>query len=390
MQSYQTARQRPATVRAYNTLQQHFAKGRNEGMALFEKIKKLIIVDYMVFTDDMSFTASDHRHQPPLYFATLRNRDGSPKETMELELHPHAFSQMTQAIGVSKSSVNNMGAEKWEREDLAGLMNSRFTRLDFKQRGGGKDRFMNRVVDGKVRGFVSRMFARHLSSGPILEAFVKSSSKFGAQPASAITTDLRFTLRTFLPHVFEPTDGEYIAIGCSCSNSDFGSGTLRIGLCVLRVRGGTVSHVRDVYTGYHRGKADNSADVSVELSQDTIKKQIQAKQSEIEDVVMDALHPKKVNDFLDTIAKATEKQISWHKLERYLQGKLTQAEVQEIQLLLEKGDETGELPSVQKDADNNAIADLWWASSAISKIADRQTGDRKEELQSAAGALLTK
>lgn len=377
-------------MQAYNKLQQHFVKGRSEGVALFDQIKKLIIVDYMVFTDDMSFTASEHKYQPPIYFATLRNRDGSSKETMELELHPHAFSQMTAAVKVSKNTMGNMSESQWERDLGAYILNEKFTKMDFKQRGGGKDRFMNRVVDGKVRGFVSRMFARHLSSGPILEAFVKSSNKFGALPASAITTDLRFTLRCFLPHVFEPADGQFIAIGCSCSNSDFGSGTLRIGMCVLRVSNGTVSYVRDVYTGYHRGKADNSADVSVELSQDTIKKQIQAKQSEVEDVVTDTLHPKKVNDFLDTVSKASEKKISWYKLERYLQGKLSQAEVQEIQLLLEKGDETGELPSVQKDVDGNAIADLWWASSAISKIADRQTGERKEDLENAAGALLLK
>jgi len=110
--SYNTARQHPSTTRSYNALQQDYLKGRQEGMKLFEEIKKLIITDYMVFTTDMRFTASEHRNQPPEYAICLRNRDGSSKESMDLDLHPHSFSKMLSAVSISKSTSSNMGMQK--------------------------------------------------------------------------------------------------------------------------------------------------------------------------------------------------------------------------------------------------------------------------------------
>jgi len=383
--SYQTARQNAATVQAYNTLNSYFARGREEGMALFEKIRKLIIVDYMVFTKDMLFTPDS----PLIYRPTLKA--GGADKTLNFTVHPHALRQMATCVNIPSSFVNTLvsGAD-WERRELTDLLTERFNKLDFAQRGGGGDRFMNRVVDNEVRGFVSRMFARHISSAPILEAFVKACGKYGAMPASVLTTDVSFTLRCFLPHVFEPADGEFIAIGCSCSNSDFGAGMLRLGLSVLRIKNGSVSYVKETYAASHRSRADNSADLSVELSQSTIKKQILAKQGEVEDIVTSTLHPDKVNDFLDTVAKAMEKKISWYKLEKYLTGtSLSKEEREEIQRLLEKGDESGMLPPVSHDVDGSAIANLWWASSVVSQIAEKQTDDgKKGDLQALAGALL--
>lgn len=382
--SYQTARANAATSQAYSLLNNYFTKGREEGMQLFEQVKKLIIVDYMVYTKDMSFLPAEARLGNPVYRAKV-----GPNQK-EFTLHVHALRQMATQVGIPSSFVNTLRAgEDWERRELSDLLTERFNKLDFKQRGGGGDRFMNRTVDGEVRGFVSRMYQRHITSGPILESFVKACSQFGAMPASALTTDLSFTLRCFLPHVFEPTDGEFIGIGCSCSNSDFGAGSLRLGLCVIRTKNGAVSYVKDTHSQRHLGRADNSAEDSVELSNDTIKKQIIAKQGEVSDIVTATLHPDKVNEFLEVIAKAIDKKVSWYKLEKFLQGRLSKQEIEELQLLLEKGDESGELPPVSQDVDGTSIANLWWASSAVSRMAERQSNDsRKGDLQDVAGALL--
>ena len=381
--SYQTARQNAATAQAYNTLDKYFTRGREEGMALFEQVKKLIIVDYMVYTKDMEFFPAEQKLLNPLYKAQV----GGDRKTFQL--HAHALRQMATQVSIPSTFVNTLRAgEDWERRELSDLLTERFNKLDFEQRGGGGNRFMNRTVDGEVRGFMSRMYKRHITSGPILQAFAQGCGRFGAMPASALVTDLSFTLRCFLPHVFEPADGEFIGIGCSCSSSDFGAGSLRLGLCVIRTKNGAVSYVKDTHTERHLGKADNSAEDSVELSADTIKKQVVAKQAEVGDIVTATLHPDRVNEFLDTIAKAMDKKISWYSLEKFLTGRLSKAELEELQVLLEKGDVSGELPAVSQDVDGNAIANLWWASSAISRMAENHDDYRKGDLQDVAGALL--
>lgn len=386
--AYQTARTGAATNAAYGTLNEYFSRGREDGMKLFEAIKRITIVDYMVYTKDMHFSPASVPHSRPRY--TVKIKDKGEDRPADFTLHPHALRQMAAQVSIPTPFVQTlMQGEPWEEEELSTLLTERFNKLDFKQRGGGGDRFMNRVVGNEVRGFVSRMYKRHISSGAILEAFVRSCSRFGAMPASALVTDLSFTLRCFLPHVFEPADGEFVSIGCSCSNSDFGAGMLRLGLCVLRTKNGTVSYVKDTHAERHLGKADNTADDSVELSSDTIKKQVLAKQGEVEDIVAATLHPDKVNEFLKTIADAMDKKISWYRLERFLQGRLSKQEMEELQALLERGDASGALPPVSHEVDGTAIANLWWASSAIGQMAQRQTDDeRKGDLQDVAGALL--
>jgi len=386
--AYQTARANPATNMAYGTLDNYFVKGREDGMKLFEAIKQITIVDYMVYTKDMFFAPSTVAHGPPKYIVKIK--ESGVERLEEFTLHPHALRQMAAQVSIPTTFVHTLlQGEPWEEEELSTLLTERFNLLDFKQRGGGGDRFMNRVVGRQVRGFVSRMYKRHISSGAILEAFVRACSRFGAMPANALVTDLSFTLRCFLPHVFEPSNGEFVAIGCSCSNSDFGAGMLRLGLCVLRAKNGTVSYVKDTHAERHLGKADNTADDSVELSPDTIKKQVLAKQGEVEDIVAATLHPDKVNEFLKTIADAMDKKISWYRLERFLQGKLNKQEMEELQALLERGDASGMLPPVSHEVDGTAIANLWWASSAIGQMAQRQPDDaRRGDLQDVAGALL--
>ena len=360
--------------------------GRQAGMRLRKTIQDSIIRPLKVFTKDMRFEMREKGL--PAYFAAI---DGAEQEFC---LHTHAFRRMREEADLSSTTTRVMlEGPEWDRKNLEMLLNSKFSNKGFIQRGGGMPRFINLVVGNQVRGFVGRGFKRHLRSGPLLDAFIKSCAQFGAMPVSAIASDLRVTLRCMLPYAFSPRSEEYLALGISFSNSDFGAGAFRLELTVMSLRNGHVMPMKTLNgsghgEGHNGGKGDDDAMDSTELSEETVLKLIHAKQGEVEDLVRSALHQASANAFFDEVAEAMEKKISWHQFERYLRGKLTQEEMEVVQSLLKKGSKSSELPEVTYDSDDQAIMDLWFASNVLGKIAEGAEGERKEELQSAAGKLL--
>jgi hypothetical protein len=365
-------------------------RGKMDGMRLRETVKKTVIRPLKIYTKDMKFQLDDHKHKPlPRYFVTMSG------EEHEFSLHSHAFSQMREEVDLSAKTVRVMlEGPPWDRINLECVLNTKFTNKVFNQRGGGPPCFINLVVGDQVRGFVGRGFKRHLRTGPLLDAFIMSCARFNALPVEAYATDLRINIRTILPHLFEPREGEFLALGMSLSNSDFGSGSFRIDLNVMDVRSGRVMPLKTLNGKNGRGEAhnggggDDDAVDSTELSEDTIKKKIIAKQGEVRDLVDATLKPDRVQAFFDEVADAMDKQISWYRFERYLRGKLNEEEMKEVQELLKKGAKSAELPDVQYNADDQAIMDLWFASNVIGHIANKASDERKEDLQVAAGRLL--
>lgn len=367
-------------------LDSYMEKGKRNGMLLRKTVQETIIRPLNVFTRDMSFTMPETGL--PKYFVNIGGN------VQELSLHAHAFGRIIQEVDLAASTVRVMvEGQDWDRQNLEMLLNSKYKNKGFVQRGGGLPRFLNLVVGTQVRGFVGRGFKRYLKSGPLMDAFIKSCASYGAMPVDAFATDLRVTLRCMLPYVFCPRNGEYLGIGVSFSNSDFGAGSYHIDMSVMSLRNGNVMPMKTLNANgrgeAHNGGGDGGADDSTELSEETILKMVLAKQGEVADLVGSALQPDKVNAFLDNVADAMDHKISWYQLERFLRGKLTKEEMEAIQKLLVRGAASSELPEVQYDADDKAIMDLWFASNVVASIASKvaDTG-RKEELQTAAGKLL--
>jgi len=381
--SYNTATESSASTAAAERLLRYMDGGKLQGLRLFEVIKKNVITPYRVYTKDMYFQSALARNSVPAY---LMDVDGGRRE---FSLHRHALGQMAGEVRIPLTFVNTlMGGEDWEWEQLSRLLDERFHKLDFKQRGGGSPRFINLVVGNQVRGFVSRSFKRYLRSGPIFEAFVKTCTLYGAMPVEALTSDLSFTLRCVLPHVFELKRGQFVAVGLSCSNSDFGAGMFKIGLTVMNLNNGTITYLRSLKEERHVGGAEKDGGQSEILSDETIEKKILATQSEVRDVVAEGLQPEKVEDLLDTIRRSMDKEISWSKLVSYMQGKLTSEELKELQCLLKDKEKSKAIADIQYDVDDQAIINLWWASNAVAQVAQRHEGEKKDEIQCAAGGLL--
>lgn len=382
---YNNTSDTPAAQAASKRLETYVDSGKQQGMRLFKAIKDNIIVPYRVYTKDMAFHPAKQKGAVPEYYIDVDN------SVTPFEVHRHALGQMAGEVKIPLTFVNTlMNGEDWEWAELSNLLDERFRRLDFKQRGGGSPRFINFVVNKQVRGFVSRSFKRYLRSGPIFEAFVQSCAGFGALPVEALTSDLSFTLRCVLPHVFELQRGKHIAIGLSCSNSDFGAGLFKIGLTVMNLQTGTITYLRSLKEERHVGGAEKDGGQSEIMSDETIEKKIVATQSEIRDVVSKGLHPDEVDDLIDTIRRSMDKEISWSKLVSYMQGKLTSDELKELQELLKDKEKSKAIADIQYDVDDQAIINLWWASNAVATIAQRHEGEKRDDIQCAAGGLLVR
>lgn len=389
--SYNEAIDTPAKRRAQQLLDGYIIRGKMDGMRLRKTVQDTIIRPLKVFTKDMRFEANhaSGTHVPIRYFVTIDSTEE------ELTLHSHAFSRMREEVDLSSKTVRVMlDGPDWDLKNLEMLLNSKFHRKVWNQRGGGLPRFINLVVGQQVRGFVGRGFKRHLRTGPLLDAFIQECARYNAMPVEAFSSDLRVTLRCMLPYIFSPRDDEFLGLGVSFSNSDFGAGTFRLDMNVMSLRNGQVMPMKTLNGDgrgepHHGGKGDDSVTDSTELSEETVKKLIRAKQGEVGDLVASALKPDRVNEFFDQVSEAMDKKISWYQFERYLRGKLSQEELETVQSLLKKSAKSGELPEVQYDADDQAIMDLWFASNALGQLAEK-CGDpeKKEALQDAAGRLL--
>jgi hypothetical protein len=389
--SYNEATDSPAKRRASQRLDGYIARGKMDGVRLRKTVQETIIRPLKVFTKDMRFQVDqDLKEKIPLrYFVTI---DGVEEE---LTLHVHAFGRMRQEVDLSHATTRVMlNGPDWDQKNLEMLLNTKFAHKAWNQRGGGLPRFINLVVGSQVRGFVGRGFKRHLRSGPLLDAFIQACARYNAMPVEAFSTDLRITLRCMLPHIFCPRDDEFLGLGVSLSNSDFGAGTYRIDMNVMSLRNGQVMPMKTLNgsgkgEGHQGGGGDDSVTDSTELSEDTVQKLIRAKQGEVNDLVTAALRYDKVNEFFDQVADAMGQQISWYKFERFLRGKLTQEEMEAIQGMLRKSAKSAELPTVKYDADDQAIMDLWFASNVLGQIAEKcNDPEKKESLQDAAGKLL--
>jgi hypothetical protein len=375
-------------INAKNRLADYVHAGINQGEKLLQTIKDNVITPYRVYTHDMSFVPGTNKGDTPTYCVRL---DPQQEGTVEFNLHRHALGQMAGEIQVPLTFVNTLtkGAD-WERRELSDLLNERFHKLDFKQRGGGNARFITLAVGKQVRGFVSRSFKRHLRSGPIFHSFINACIQMTALPVEAVISDLCLTLRCVVPNVIEVNPGTHIAIGLSCSNSDFGAGTFRIGITVLNLQTGVITYLHSIKEERHVGAAEKDDGQSDILTDDTIAKKMIATQSEVQDIVKSGLNPDRVDETVDLILSAMDKEISWSKFVSYMQGKLSSDELKELGEILKDRQRSGAIADIAYDGDDQAILTLWWASNAVGEFAKRYEGDKKDELQVAAGSLLTK
>lgn len=368
---------------AVERLESRFRIGQRAQDALVQQVANLHIKDKLVPPDKMFFSCDGKR-------ARVHYGDISDKGAL---IHPHALNQMSKVSGLPKIFMTRLvSGEPWEQMLFEHNMDMLFHNGKFKSRSTQPIRFLHRLVGPddnlELRGFLTRSFNRRLASIPLLAGFMDACQKVGALPIEASTSAVNFSLKCFLPHVFEPVDGEFIAIGVMWSNSDFGAGRLLITLSIMRISGGTLAAVDDVHHRTHLGSIIE--DIDLEISDETATKEVEAQISAIRDAVVARLTPDSISRLLKAISIAHEEQIPWNKLREELGQILSTKEVEDVKKLLESNSsDIIDLPPPGRTASGEPISTRWWGSQILGWLASKEADpDRKSDLQFAAGQVL--
>lgn len=372
-------------------------RGEAEKKALIDVVSKTVIVDRLVAPKLMGF----HPELNEKDGLRLRYDFGPDTASDIVAIHRHAMNQICAKVGfpmtyfntlnkyVAKPSPESKTMEDWKRELLCHNLNEQYHEPEWVERGGGPARFLHRIVDGELRGFLSRRYNRHLASAPLLRAFVDACEAKDAVPIEAQSSAVRVSLKFLLPDVFEAFPGEYIGLGSEWSNSDFGAGKLSISQTVWRIKTGTASVLDETLGRVHLGSIIEDSDI--EMSDDTAKAEVDAQKKAIRDAVNHQFSVKNVERLLVALSAARDEEIPWSKLKGQLARFLNKADIDWLQNTLDtKGESIIDLPPVSFGSDDRPTPNLYWAASAVSAIAAKtEDADRKAELQREAGKLFS-
>lgn len=370
--------------RAHERLAHRFNIGEGKQADLVKQVAALHIRDKLVPPNRMYLRAPARGVVRISY---------SADDSTSILVHPHALGQMCGVAGIPKLYVNRLiKGEEWERALFEVNLTTLFVQGSYLDRARNQTKFLHRIVGAddnlELRGFLSRNFNRQLASLPLLRGFVMACREVGALPVEASSSSVRFSLKCFLPYVFEPVPGEFVSFGVTWSNSDFGAGRLKVAMSIMRISSGTTAVLEDAMSRVHIGSVIQDSDL--ELSDETAAKEVDTQVSAIQDAVRSQLSPKPVEKLLAALEKAAEEKVPWHRLRSELQRVLQKGEIADVKKMLESGiDDIVDLPPPGRDDNGNPIATRWWASNTLSWLATKeQNPDRKDELQLLAGDLL--
>ncbi len=381
-------------------LERRLPAGEKQAAALIDHVSSMVIIDKLVPPRAASFfiTKDDGiRLRYPDRIVT--EPDGTSTKVVDtVTIHRHALNQLCAKVHLPMTYVNHLNkyeaqlniesktTDDWKRQLLCYNLNELFHEPDWMDRGGTPTKFLHRVVNGELRGFLSRRYNRHLASAPLLRAFVDACDAHGAKPIESLASPVRVSLKCLMPKVFEVFKGEYVCLGSEWGNSDFGSGKTSVSQTVWRVATNTSSTLDETFGRVHLGSIIEDSDI--EMSDETAKKEVAALQGAIRDTVKAHFETASVQRLLEALRAAHDEQVPWSRLKGQLSRFLAKGDIEWLQAALDTGESIIDLPPVSFNG-SERVPNLYWASSAVSALAAKtDDADKKRELQSEAGKLL--
>ncbi len=311
--------------------------------------------------------------------ATVTNEDHGYSYTQgrdDAVLHPHALDQVFEKAGVPKDFVNRLEKEagklEWGKKLIEDCVNTILANRP-------KDRHLIRTDDaagGRIKGFLSDKF-RRLDCRPMLDAFLGACVDIGLAPYEGVMSDTKCRVRAVLPHIFEPIPDEIMVFGVEFGNSDYGDGGVSLNVTCTRVWCTNLAVTEKSMRQVHLGPRLPD---DIEMSEDTMRKDTAAIAGTVRDVVKGVLAPKRIDQTLELIKSASEKEIrSTDGIDKIL-SRLGKAEVEKVKAIYNSPDVVN-LPAGQS---------YYRLSNALTWFAQYpEVGtDRKMELQDEAGKLL--
>jgi len=370
-------------------LEKKFQAGKMREAALLKHLEAAPIHDVLVPHNQMEF---------------LRGNGGKlelrvilkDQVTQWMGVHRHALNQMCSKVKLPITYIDHlMKFDGWgdnlARENLNGL----FSQTPFKKQDGASAKFLLRTVNGIVLGFLSRHYALHLSTDPLLQRFIGYCEEQQAKPVDATWSETRLQLQYALPHVYQPFPRQNIVIGMSFFNSDFGSGVFSIYPAVLDIDRGFAMMLpqyalgetmdKELFKKIHLGPLLQAEDLNAIGSNrarrtEEVAQQMRSNMSErLSSVFCTAV--------CQAIAKSKDTTKAWATHKRVLAGMLLKEELACLEQMMKE--RHAKLPTIELDEDGLPVPSNWWVAQAVSFLASVEDDpDRKIDLQQEAGKFI--
>ena len=220
-------------------------------------------------------------------------------ENQIVDIHDHALGQVCDKGGIPRKWMERLTEKgEWGEQLLVHSINEMYGHMN-------TSKHLVRMVHSEVRGFLSDRF-RRIDTPMMVEAFASTITKYGAVLVEGHSFDTKFNLKVILPQIFEPVPGEYMVLGISLKNSDYGDGAFELRLFVMRIWCKNLMVCEDGLRKVHIGSriAQDYA-----ISQRTYELDNKAMASATKDVLSQMLDPAAVKGKFALVERAAETEV---------------------------------------------------------------------------------
>lgn len=290
-----------------------------------------------------------------------------------LAVHPLALSQIATKLGTKGSIITDyMSGERWKRELAAYILNEHSMHTD--------KRFLARVVDNQLRGFLSEKYKR-FDSGKIIAQFLISATQAQLMPVSSHVGDTKIFFECIHPQVFAiPTKNNsvaYVVFGARLAISDFGDGAMDLRKFMIQVSCWNGMTRETVMREIHLG---GRIEADFEVSQETFMLETAARTSAVRDVMKSMFSRDSILSEVNDIKKASEIIVPASKIQELDKKGMYQSEVKMLEEYL--------MASRIEDGVSGELS-LWKLSQGIGAVARDVDERRRRDLNDLAGLIFS-
>ena len=346
-----------AATTAEGKLQRLVEYGKVRAIETLQNLQNNLPQDYLPRPREINFE--------PIFDSGVVKFQMKGKEPMGI--HTHALHQVADKAGIPWTYMQTLREDK--QADLLA------TNLNMRMHGSEADKYLVRVVNQEMRGFLSDKY-RRMDSSPIVESYLRKATEFGAVPLECQCLDTKVYIKMALPHVYKPYEGEPVLVGMCFQNSDFGDGAISLKAWIMRLVCINGMLGEDGFRKVHLGARLDD----ISFSQKTYELDTQTMASAVTDVVQHVMNPEAITRRLELIKAAHEKKVDADKAIDDLQkgSKITKGEAKDIKEIFGSA-EVEMLPP-----GNSA----WRLSNAIALFAQKNEDGRALELEALAGQVV--
>ena len=299
------------------------------------------------------------------------------EQVRDFDVHANALTQISAKLNIPGSYVKELAiGSQWKRQLSATILNKHLDNMK-------QEKLLARTVNGQVKAFLSDSFRRYDTLGVFTE-FLK-----GAKGNDCVIYDSHYDDITGFIEVIKPKiewiskpeddDGEPYCFGARIKNSSFGQSALNIQSFMIKVvcMNGMIgeSKMKEV----HRG-AKISGIEGIELKEDTMKAETEAKRLFTRDITSWLFSEKALKKEINKMKSAMETEVDFE---------------QEMKLLPKMGVLKGEIAELGKKLMYRAPEDgipngnsLYAFAQGLSAVSRDSSNTRRRELDEVVGKLI--